>query len=181
MPSVSQDEDFASLACAALGLDRLDLQPAHEIVDGTLTLTVSDCGTRLEARYVAVDPFPPSTFWPEDGSKGKLSSPPEAGGIPVRVTSSGVEEVTDGMAGATHSYHPPAGSEPSAWRRHLRGFEAWRGGEAYGFVSEIYSVQRKAGRVSPIAVEATWGALDLETATELSRPSVEAHSSLPIP
>ena len=170
---MSENRDFALLAASAVGLDRLDIEPAHEIVDGTLSIRASD--KRLEVRYVAIDPFPPASYWPADGSRGCLSTPAEPSGVPVSVGADGVQEAAVGEA--THSYHPPEGMEPDAWRRLLRGYGAWRTGETFGVVSEFYAVDMAGGTATPVSVEADWGGYDLESASALVFP--DGRPSLP--
>lgn len=165
--------DDPDKAAAALGLDRLDLQTAHEAVEGTLTFRSSACGTRLEVRYVAADPFPSKSYWPGDGSKGALSGDVGSPGIPVAVGASGVRELGVGDSGATHSYQPPPGQTPSEWRRHLRGFESWRNGEVFGVVTETYAVRAREGRMVQMDVDANWGCLDFDSALEIVQEGVD--------
>ncbi len=115
------------------------LETAYEPLAGSMRL--SSEGRRIVVRYVAIDPWPPTHFFPVNGLRGKLDGSPMQGALPLVRDGDRLRQAADGEA-AERWWQPPAHLDTTEAQAMLdpimEAYAAWKAGELCGCVTETF-------------------------------------------
>lgn len=138
------------------------IETAYEPIPGSIRL--SQEGRRVVVRYVAIDPWPPTRFFPENGTRGRFDTTPSEGALPLardgarlRKAASG-DEIVKWWAPPRHYDEQQA---QDLLGKVIEGYAAWQAGELCGCVTETFT---KAGRGHSHDISVEWSHLSASQA-----------------
>ena len=154
------------------------LETAYEPVSGSVRMSKE--GRRVVVRYVAIDPWPPNRFFPDNGLRGRLDNEPSEFAIPLTRDGERFRKAADGE-NVERWWMPPRHLDCDQASEMLdtimESYAAWKAGELCGYVTETFTKSGRSWQHYETSVE--WAHLSARQAQlrldAMDQPEPEIH------